>query len=229
MNLAGMGTIKPWTSFSRIGEYGRYRRIMKKIYGSPVPQRRRQLPCNQHGELLSTMNTMTNTLTAALAGIASISLLVGGIGIMNMMLVSVKERTSEIGLRKGLGRTGKDQLQFLMESCSFSDRRISGGRRRYPVGNRSVLLKIGFHVSFGAVALGVCFYTLVGILFGWAPARNASLLNPIDALRSSVIPKQRMSLRCRSKESCYKTALCDTIPMRWKIMFHILIVEDDKI
>lgn len=138
-------------------------------------------------QLLDTMNTMTSTLTAALAGIASISLLVGGIGIMNMMLVSVKERTSEIGLRKALGADpGRIQLQFLMESIFLS---LIGGIIGVIFGITlsgiaSILLGIGFHISFGAVALGVCFSTLVGILFGWAPARNASLLNPIDALRS---------------------------------------------
>lgn len=138
-------------------------------------------------QLLDTMNTMTSTLTAALAGIASISLLVGGIGIMNMMLVSVKERTSEIGLRKALGADpGRIQLQFLMESIFLS---LIGGIIGVIFGITlsgiaSIFLNIGFQISFSAVALGVCFSTLVGILFGWAPARNASLLNPIDALRS---------------------------------------------
>lgn len=138
-------------------------------------------------QLLETMNTMTDTLTAALAGIASISLLVGGIGIMNMMLVSVKERTSEIGLRKALGADpGRIQLQFLMESIFLS---LIGGIIGVIFGITlsgiaSIFLNIGFQISLSAVALGVCFSTLVGILFGWAPARNASLLNPIDALRS---------------------------------------------
>lgn len=138
-------------------------------------------------QLLDTMNSMTATLTAALAGIASISLLVGGIGIMNMMLVSVKERTSEIGLRKALGADpGRIQLQFLMESIFLS---LIGGIIGVIVGITlsgitAIFLNIGFHISLGAVTLGVCFSTLVGILFGWAPARNASLLNPIDALRN---------------------------------------------
>lgn len=138
-------------------------------------------------QLLETMNSMTSILTAALAGIASISLVVGGIGIMNMMLVSVKERTSEIGLRKALGADpGRIQLQFLMESIFLS---VIGGIIGVILGITlsviaSILLGIVFQISWGAVALGVCFSTIVGILFGWAPARNASLLNPIDALRS---------------------------------------------
>lgn len=138
-------------------------------------------------QLLETVNSMTGMLTASLVGIASISLLVGGIGIMNMMLVSVKERTSEIGLRKALGADpGRIQLQFLMEAVFLS---LIGGLLGVVLGITlsaivCPLLNIAFQVSFGAVALGVCFSTLVGILFGWAPARNASLLNPIDALRS---------------------------------------------
>ena len=138
-------------------------------------------------QLLETLNSMTSILTGALAGIASISLLVGGIGIMNMMLVSVKERTSEIGLRKALGADpGRIQLQFLMESIFLS---VIGGLIGVILGIiisfiASILLGIVFQISWSAVALGVSFSMLVGILFGWAPARNASLLNPIDALRS---------------------------------------------
>jgi ABC-type antimicrobial peptide transport system, permease component len=138
-------------------------------------------------QLLSTMNSMTNMLTAALVGIASISLLVGGIGIMNMMLVSVKERTGEIGLRKALGADpGRIQLQFLLESIFLS---LIGGILGVLLGIAlsalvCPLLNVGFQISLGAIALGVCFSMLVGILFGWFPARNASLLNPIDALRS---------------------------------------------
>ena len=138
-------------------------------------------------QLLDTMNSMTDMLTTALAGIASISLLVGGIGIMNMMLVSVKERTSEIGLRKALGADpARIQVQFLMESVFLS---LIGGLIGIALGIllsaiAALFLGIGFQISFGAVALGVCFSTVVGILFGWVPARNASLLNPIDALRS---------------------------------------------
>ncbi len=138
-------------------------------------------------QLLDTMNSMTDMLTTALAGIASISLLVGGIGIMNMMLVSVKERTSEIGLRKALGADpARIQVQFLMESVFLS---LIGGLIGIALGIllsaiAALFLGIGFQISFAAVALGVCFSTVVGILFGWVPARNASLLNPIDALRS---------------------------------------------
>ena len=137
--------------------------------------------------LLDTMNSITGMMTTMLAGIASIALLVGGIGIMNMMLVSVSERTTEIGLRKALGaRPGLIQIQFLMESVMLS---LFGGIIGIIVGNLVswiIAVVIGFSFSFNinAITLAFVFSASVGILFGWAPARKASRLNPIDALRS---------------------------------------------
>lgn len=137
--------------------------------------------------LLDTMDTMSSMMTTMLAGIASIALLVGGIGIMNMMLVSVTERTAEIGLRKALGATpGSIQLQFLIESIFLS---LLGGFIGLALGLSiswlaTTALGITFQLSTGAITLGVGFSATVGIVFGWAPARNASRLNPIDALRS---------------------------------------------
>lgn len=137
--------------------------------------------------LLETMNSMMDTLTYMLAGIASIALLVGGIGIMNMMLVSVTERTKEIGLRKAMGATpGRIQLQFLLESVVLS---LLGGVLGVVLGllisvGVMALLDTPFAFSASAVALGVGFSTAVGIIFGWAPAKKASQLSPIDALRS---------------------------------------------
>ncbi len=138
--------------------------------------------------LLDTMNSMTDMMTTMLAGIASIALLVGGIGIMNMMLVSVTERTTEIGLRKALGAQPKHiQLQFLVESVVLS---LLGGFLGIILGNLisfAVAQAIGFtfQLSSNAITLGFGFSAMVGILFGWAPARKASRLNPIDALRSA--------------------------------------------
>ena len=135
--------------------------------------------------LLDTMNSITGM--TMLAGIASIALLVGGIGIMNMMLVSVSERTTEIGLRKALGaRPGLIQMQFLMESVMLS---LMGGFIGILVGNLvswmiAMALDITFQLNAGAITLAFVFSASVGILFGWAPARKASRLNPIDALRS---------------------------------------------
>jgi putative ABC transport system permease protein len=122
-----------------------------------------------------------------MAGIASIALLVGGIGIMNMMLVSVTERTTEIGLRKALGAEPKRiQLQFLIESIFLS---LLGGIIGLLLGVGiswavTAALGITFAMSTWAMVLGVGFSAAVGIIFGWAPARKASMLNPIDALRS---------------------------------------------
>ncbi len=137
--------------------------------------------------LLDTMDTMLSMMYMLLVGIASIALLVGGIGIMNMMLVTVSERTTEIGLRKALGaEPGQIQLQFLIESIVLS---ISGGILGVIFGLLvsylfSVVANMSFVVSGSAISLGVGFSAAVGIGFGWAPARKASKLNPIDALRS---------------------------------------------
>lgn len=137
--------------------------------------------------LIDMMKTMTGMMTSMLAGIASIALLVGGIGIMNMMLVSVTERTTEIGLRKALGAEPKRiQLQFLIESIFLS---LLGGLIGLVLGLSiswvvASIIDIQFAISTGAIVLGVGFSAAVGIIFGWAPARRASNLNPIDALRS---------------------------------------------
>ena len=134
-----------------------------------------------------TMETMTGMMATLLGGIASIALVVGGIGIMNMMLTTVTERTVEIGLKKALGaKPWQIQVQFLIESFMLS---LIGGIAGVILGLLlSLILSevIGstFVVSGGAIALGVGFSAAVGILFGWAPARKASRLNPIDALRS---------------------------------------------
>lgn len=138
-------------------------------------------------ELLNVMDTMNGMMSTMLAGIASIALVVGGIGIMNMMLVSVTERTKEIGLRKALGaEPGRIQLQFLIESIVLS---LVGGIIGILIGLlisyvAAVLLETAFSISWGAVALGFGFSAAVGIVFGWVPAKKASELNPIDALRS---------------------------------------------
>ena len=138
--------------------------------------------------LLDTMESMMSMMTYMLTGIASIALLVGGIGIMNMMLVSVTERTKEIGLRKAMGATPERiQLQFLLESIVLS---LIGGLIGVALGllisyAAANLLGTDFVISASAVTLGVGFSAAVGIIFGWAPARKASRLNPIDALRSA--------------------------------------------
>ncbi len=134
-----------------------------------------------------TMESMLNMVSALLAGIASIALVVGGIGIMNMMLTTVTERTVEIGLKKALGALPwQIQVQFLMESFMLS---MIGGIVGILIGlilsyALCTMMETSFVISMGAIALGAGFSAAVGIIFGWAPARKASKLNPIDALRS---------------------------------------------
>ncbi len=139
------------------------------------------------GDMISSFETITTMMTLLLAGIAAISLVVGGIGIMNMMLVSVTERRTEIGLRKALGATpGTIQAQFIIESIFLS---LIGGATGLLVGVLIALLTssfIGteFSIAPSTIYIAIGFSAAVGILFGFMPARKASRLNPIDALRS---------------------------------------------
>lgn len=132
----------------------------------------------------STISNVTNALSLALGGIAAISLLVGGIGVANIMLVSVTERTREIGLRKALGAKRNDILkQFLIESVLIS---VLGGSVGIILGFAAsfVIAKILVsHITLWSVILAFGFSVLVGVVFGMAPAIRASKLNPIDALR----------------------------------------------
>ena len=133
-----------------------------------------------------TMDSMLSMMSALLGGIASISLIVGGIGIMNMMLTSVTERTVEIGLKKAIGaEPSQIQIQFLIEAFLLS---MIGGIMGVILGIAlsAILCQVmgtTFTISYSAIALGVGFSAAVGILFGWSPARKASNLSPIDALR----------------------------------------------
>jgi putative ABC transport system permease protein len=137
-------------------------------------------------DMISTIGNITGMMSLLLAGIASISLIVGGIGIMNMMLVSVTERTTEIGLRKALGaEPSRIQLQFLIESIVIS---LIGGIIGMALGLAiallaAALIKIPFSFSASTIILSFGFSAAIGIIFGLAPARKASRLNPIDALR----------------------------------------------
>lgn len=139
------------------------------------------------GELIETAEEQSRILSMLLAGVASVSLLVGGIGIMNIMLVSVTERTREIGLRKALGAT-KDALlsQFLLESVTLC---LAGGVIGILLGIASVsfvanLMKVPPVIVPGGIVIAFGFAALVGIFFGFYPAYLASKLEPIQALRS---------------------------------------------
>jgi putative ABC transport system permease protein len=137
-------------------------------------------------EILATQQQATQIFTTLLASIAAVSLLVGGIGIMNIMLVSVTERTREIGVRKALGATRLNiLLQFLIEALVLC---LSGGFLGILVGTLITVIvarTAGWNVfiSPGAVAISFAFSAMIGLFFGIWPARRAARLDPITALR----------------------------------------------
>jgi putative ABC transport system permease protein len=138
-------------------------------------------------ELLDVINQMTGMLSAVLGGIAGISLLVAGIGIMNIMLVSVVERTKEIGIRKSLGAKKRDIMsQFVVEAIAIS---TTGGIIGIIIGSIATnVLGKAFGIeavpTMGAILLAFSVSAGIGICFGYMPANKAAKLNPIDALRS---------------------------------------------
>jgi putative ABC transport system permease protein len=139
------------------------------------------------GDMIQSFQTIMSMMSLLLSGIAGISLVVGGIGIMNMMLVSITERTKEIGLRKALGATpGRIQLQFIMESIFLS---VIGGAIGLVLGAviayvGTNIMDVSYSLAPSTIALALGFSAGVGVIFGYMPARKASRLNPIDALRS---------------------------------------------
>lgn len=137
-------------------------------------------------EILSMLTSTSQTMIILLASIAGISLIVGGIGIMNIMLVSVTERTREIGLRMAVGARGRDILrQFLLEAILLS---LLGGTIGVALGIFSSRLFVNLlnwpvTVTSYSVVLAFVFSTIVGVFFGWYPARKAARLIPMEALR----------------------------------------------
>jgi len=137
-------------------------------------------------EMLSTASSVTGTFTSLLSGVAAISLIVGGIGIMNIMLVTVTERTREIGLRKALGAKKKTIItQFLTESVILT---FTGGILGIIVGvatsyGYSQINSSTFTISPYSVLLAFSVSVVIGIIFGWYPAKKAASLQPIEALR----------------------------------------------
>ncbi|QNU02568.1 ABC transporter permease [Peribacillus butanolivorans] len=137
-------------------------------------------------DLMDTMSSVSDTFTLMLGGIASISLLVGGIGIMNIMLVSVSERTKEIGIRKAIGANRKSiLLQFLIEAVVLS---CLGGLLGVGIGLGiaklvSIVSSLTISYSWSVTMMAFLFSIFIGVVFGVFPANKASKLNPIQALR----------------------------------------------
>jgi len=137
-------------------------------------------------DIIATASSVTETFTTLLAAVAGISLVVGGIGIMNMMLTSVTERTKEIGLRKAIGAKRKEiEQQFLVESVMLT---LAGGIIGIALGLGisyvvSALGIVSTSVSWSSVLLAFGVSAAIGIIFGYYPARRAAGLNPIVALR----------------------------------------------
>jgi putative ABC transport system permease protein len=138
-------------------------------------------------QIAETLGSTTQLMTLLLAAVAGVSLLVGGIGIMNIMLVSVTERTREIGIRLAIGATAREVLlQFLIEAVTLS---CVGGVVGILLAfglcaglARLIQVPFNFNVQINVIAF--VFAAVVGVLFGYAPARRAARLNPIDALRN---------------------------------------------
>ena len=137
-------------------------------------------------DILNTAQSATATFTLLLAGIASVSLLVGGIGIMNIMLVSVTERIKEIGIRKAIGASKRDiLLQFLLEAIALSTFGGLIGILLGFVGGIGLSMTLGLPTKLapGSVFVAFLFSVAVGLFFGVYPAKKAAEMHPIDALR----------------------------------------------
>ena len=150
------------------------------------PEQPDDFSIRNRADILETMGETTRTFTLLLAGVAAVSLLVGGIGIMNIMLVSVTERTREIGVRKALGATSKDILfQFLAEAVILC---VLGGALGVAAGMLGAIQlsnSMGWKtaVDVQSIVLAFSFASAIGLVFGVWPARRASALDPIEALR----------------------------------------------
>lgn len=153
-----------------------------------MPTEKSDFSVSTQSDIIDTSNSILGTVTLFISVISSISLVVGGIGVMNIMLVSVKERVKEIGLRKALGATNVQiQQQILTESVMFS---LIGGILGIILGTTGALViqtvgGLPIFVSVSAIASGLAVSSVIGIIFGLYPALQAGKLSPIEALRSN--------------------------------------------
>jgi putative ABC transport system permease protein len=160
-------------------------RVMRRVHHI-LPGRSDDFQIRNQADFLNAFAETTQSFTLLLAGIAAVSLLVGGIGIMNIMLVSVTERTREIGIRKALGATRRNVLlQFLVEAVVLS---LMGGAVGALLGlGGAEVMRLSAHwnatVSPSSIVMAFAFSAFVGIVFGVWPANRAAQLDPIDALR----------------------------------------------
>jgi putative ABC transport system permease protein len=188
------GTQKTLTIYVKAGSAGEQLqrnadevRVLMRSKRHDAPAAAQSFELDTNNTLVGFFSIVTNSFGAVAGGIALISLIVGGIVIMNIMLVSVTERTREIGIRKALGARGKDiLLQFLVESATMA---LVGGAIGVLGGvavAQVVTLVLGFPstVAFWSVLVGLIMATSTGIFFGVYPARKAALLDPIVALRA---------------------------------------------
>jgi putative ABC transport system permease protein len=185
--LAGSNDISSYTFVALDADYVEQGEVLLDNYLYNILKNEDLYNITSMTELLDTINSMTTLLSSILGGIAGISLLVAGIGIMNIMLVSVVERTKEIGIRKSLGAKKKDIMwQFVIEATSIS---MLGGLLGVIIGcTATTALGNAFGVeaapTTNSIILAFGVSAAIGICFGYMPANKAAKLNPIDALRS---------------------------------------------
>ncbi len=185
--MAGSSDISSYTFVTKDADYVTMAETVLDNYLYSVFKDEDLYSVSTSAALLETINSITTILSSVLGGIAGISLLVAGIGIMNIMLVSVVERTKEIGIRKSLGAKRSDiMMQFVIEAASIS---MLGGVIGIIIGyaaTSSIGNMVGVEATptTNSIILAFSVSAAIGIGFGYAPASKASKLNPIDALRS---------------------------------------------